>query len=106
MSLEVDGFWKAGFWSTTFWAEGFWFEGAPAPTPVVETQGRGNINWKKKRKGKTIRFSDFETREEYAKALAAAALPIIQPKHDVPAPIEEEDEDDEILMALLTKIIH
>lgn len=77
----------------------------PTPTPT-EVAGRGNINWKKRRRGKVVRFSDFETREEYAKALAAAALPIIQPRHDVPAPIEEEDEDDEILMALLTKIIH
>lgn len=62
-------------------------------------------NWdkllkKKKRKAKTIRFSDFDSREEYAKALAALAMPIV--RHEDPV----EDDDDHILMALVTRILH
>jgi hypothetical protein len=106
MSLTVDGFWKAGFWSTTFWADGFWFEGTPTPTPTPVVQGRGS--WDKlkgkKKKPKVLKFSEFESRDALAQALKAE----IQPKTIIvdPQPPLGENDDDDIILAALSKILH
>jgi len=62
---------------------------------------------KKKRKSKTkvIRFSDFESREAYAAALRAA---IPEPKTVIvdPEPPLGENDDDNLLIAAISKLIH
>ena len=55
---------------------------------------------KKKKKGKVIRYSDFESREEYARALQAA---VIAPPMVISVPM---DEDDDLILALLARVLH
>lgn len=107
MSLTVDGVWKVGVWATTVWADGVWREGAaPAVVTRAETGAARYYPRKKKKPIDVVRWSDFETREKraeaLAQALATAAIPI-KPF------VEEEDMeelDDEILLKALTVILH
>lgn len=66
----------------------------------------GCFDWKakKKRKSKVIRFSDMDAREALAAELAAASAPIT----DTATPIEQDDlnEDEALLMALVSRLVH
>lgn len=68
-------------------------------------EGRGNWKLDKKRKRpKVIRFSDFDSREAIAKALKVEIAPnivIIEP----PSPLGEND-DDAILLAVVSRLLH
>lgn len=61
---------------------------------------------KRRRKGKIIRFSDFDSREAYEEAIRAAITPVTVPTITEPIPPLEEDEDDEILIAAISRILH
>lgn len=106
MSLSVDGVWKAGVWATTVWANGVWREGTPTPTSTTAPSAGNWDKLRKKKKPRTIRYSDFESRDAYEKALRDLLKPertvIIEPE----PPFEEEDEDDEILLAAISKVLH
>lgn len=67
-----------------------------APTTTVTGGGTS----KSKHKHKAIRFSDFESRDEFAEAIKQAAIVT------VPIPIDEPDDDDEILLLAITRILH
>ena len=64
----------------------------------------GGGSSRKKRKGKVIRYSDFETREEYAQAVMAA-IEVRPPPGPVPEPVPIDEDDDAILIAL-ARILH
>jgi hypothetical protein len=91
---------SGNFFGGQFFGGGFFGEITPTPT------GRGS--WDKtrgkKKKPKAIRFSDFESRE----ALAAAVKQAIEPKTKIiePTPPLGENDDDAILMAAVSKLIH
>lgn len=76
----------------------------------VAGEGRGNWNLNKRnppKRGKTIRFSDFETQE----AFAAAMREVIRiPMSEISdAPIVEaydDDEDDELLLLAVMRMLH
>ena len=53
---------------------------------------------KKKKKGTVIRYSDFESRDAYAAALQAAVIPQV-----ISVPM---DEDDDLILALLARVLH
>ncbi len=89
------------------------------PTPPSDTpDGAGNLDWlnkgpgRKKRKSRVIRFSDFETREAYEKALqeaasalAAQAIPVSRISET--GAVEDDDlEDDEAILMALMRILH
>ena len=85
----------------------------PPPTPTVDTGGAGNEDWlkvnaprrKKKSKSTVIRFSDFDSQEAYAAALAEAAMPVaaVSDAPIVTATQDDDDfeDDDEILFAIM-----
>ena len=95
-----------------------WQNGAasvpPAPPVVADRSGRGNIDWlkAKKKKGKVLKYSDFEGREAYQAALAAALAEASMPIARITDPTEADYEeafgdDDAILKALfLITTIH
>ena len=77
-----------------------------APVVAVASPGGGTIDWlkKKRKKGKVLRYSDFEGQEAYqaalATAIAEAGLPIS--KIEEPGAYEDEfGDDDEVIKALL-----
>jgi hypothetical protein len=64
--------------------------------PVQANEGHGTFRWEKTRKKqRVIRYSDFESREAYAAAIAAAALPIVDVPHETSID-EWEDIEDEL----------
>lgn len=74
---------------------------------TVETvTGTGGANFRtKKKKATVIRYSDFTRQEEYAAALAQAAIPLSRVHDD--GSTEDEDDDEAILQALfLVMTIH
>ena len=72
-----------------------------AAVAVEEHPGAGaSRSYKKKKRGRVIRYSDFESREEYARALQAA---VIAPPMVVSVPM---DEDDDLILALLARVLH
>jgi hypothetical protein len=94
-----------------------WQNGAasvpPAPPVVADRSGRGNIDWlkAKKKKGKVLKYSDFENRDAYqkafAEAMAAASMPIAKVEPTIEQYEEVFGDDDEILKALfLITTIH
>ena len=107
MSLTVDGVWKGGVWASTVWASGVWFE----PASAVGGPQAGGGNWfkpRKDKKGKVIRFSDFDSREAYEAALREALrqIPIVHVDHDVPTPTETIDDEDEAILVAISRILH
>lgn len=88
------------FFGVPFFGVGF-FDGLV--DGVVDTGGGGNRRRKrKKNESVVIRYSDFESQEAYAAALAA--VPIVQ----IPDEVEvlETDDDDEILKVLVLRMLH
>lgn len=69
--------------------------------------GAGRYKKKKQRKERLFRYSDFETKEAMAEALKGA-IPIVHVDHDVPAPQEilEEEEDDELILKTISVMYH
>ena len=115
--------WAVGAWATNSWV------GMNAGPPnawsgstTVASAGYGAIgNYgdvpprrRKKSKSVVIRYSDFESREEYERALAAQLIiPVIDPTgQPVSIPMsalpddDEEDEDEAILHILMSLRIH
>ena len=90
-------------WSTA-WANSWGTAGVtPPPTPPAVDPGVGNLDWLKRRKKKPVRIklSDYARQEEYAAALAAAAIPLTQITETGEVEGESEiDDDDAILRAL------
>lgn len=87
-------------------------EGAVVAATPVGAYGNwdafGHRPRRKKKGGTVIRRSDFESLAKYEEALRAALRPI--PMSDVPLDgnvigVEEEDEDEVLLMAL-TRLLH
>lgn len=77
---------------------------------VVQEDIQGRGSWDKlrgrKKKPKTLRYSELEERERLAQELAMASIAIVQPKNPVTV-IEEPDDDDEtILFALISRLEH
>lgn len=88
---------------------------------IPSTEGGGSWNLlrgrQRRKKPTIIKFSDFETRDKYEAALAAAAMPLVQA-----VPIEREidtseqvkpeaesidsDDDDKLIMALVMRMFH
>lgn len=105
MSAWVTGAWAPGAWYGTAWYD----SGGAPPTIVDIPASPGASDWfgKKKKKGRVIRYSDFESQEAYAAELAAASLPIAR----IIEPTQEDYEDafgddDAIIKALflITKL--
>lgn len=79
------------FYSGQFFGGGFFGDVTTTATP----DGRGNIDWlKRKKKQKKMRYSDLEEREKAA-IVIPESIPIVQ-----------EDDEDEVLIALLAKVLH
>ena len=55
-----------------------------------------------KRRGRVIRFSDFETRDQYERELRIAAMPLLEK----PIPFSEipDDDEDEMIFKLLVML--
>ena len=64
----------------------------------------GGGGGRKKKKRKVIRYSDFETREEFGEAVMAA-IQVRPPPGPVPEPVPIDEDDDAILIAL-ARILH
>ena len=98
----------SGFQTNAFQNNSWQIESGAAPPVVVDVPASaGNIDWlkRKKKRGKVIRYSDFESQEAYAKALAAASLPIAI----ITEPEDYEEafgDDDAILKALFLTTLH
>lgn len=80
--------------------------GVPVVVSAPEITGRGswNLDKRKRKKPKGLRYSDFETREQIAEALKAQIAPktiFIEPK----SPIEETD-DDALILAAFSRLLH
>lgn len=82
---------------------------AGATPVVVEVIRQGRGNWDKfsgkKRKPKVMRYSDVASREAIAAALKVPSEPrtvFIEPE----SPIGDENDDDAILLAVVSKLIH
>jgi hypothetical protein len=74
--------------------------------PVQANEGHGTFRWEKTRKKqRVIRYSDFESREAYAAAIAAAALPIVDVPHETSID-EWEDIEDEFIAFELMRFLH
>lgn len=79
----------------------------PAPAPSTERPGGGSPpRFRKRRSGKVIRYSDFESRDDYEKALLAAASPLIVPMPEIQEADEGEADDEALLKALIVTMIH
>lgn len=81
----------------------------PAPPVVVDVGGRGNWNLNKRnppKRGKTIRFSDFETQEEFAAAMREVIRIPMAEVSDAPVIATDDDEDDELLLLAVMRILH
>ena len=85
------------FQSNAFQTDAFQIDVAVAQHPGA---GASRSYKKKKKKGKVIRYSDFESRDAYAAALQAA---VIAPPMVVSVPM---DEDDDLILALLARVLH
>jgi hypothetical protein len=84
---------------------------AVAVAEVAVGLGRGNwahlLKKKRKRKPLVVHYSDFETREAYEQALAAALKPIPMSLIDETGNVEfVEDEDDELIKIALLTVLH
>ena len=81
--------------------------------PGGGSSGRG-IGRRRKKRPTIIRYSDFESRDRYEAALAAAAMPLVQPSIVQAAPIpfeaesepEEDDDDDLIIKAVVMRMLN
>lgn len=83
------------FFNGPFFGGGFFATGSAAsPAPK-----------KKKGKATIIRYSDFASRDAYEEAIRAA-IPIPRVYNDVPAPTEVIEDEDEILLMAITRILH
>lgn len=113
----IAAFSSSAFSTNAFSVGAFDFGSTPPPTETV-IDGAGNENWlnvnaprrkKKKRESTVIHYSDFDSQEAYAAALAAAAMPMAQVS-DAPAvqgaePDDDFEDDDAILFAIM-RIYH
>ena len=104
----MDAYQSSGF---AYQNSGFAYQSG-AVTPVVKDDipSAGNIDWlkKKKKKGKVLRYSDFEGIEQYQQALAQAMAEASMPIRKISDPVANEyseffgdEEDDEILLKAL-----
>lgn len=66
-------------------------------TVVVVQENRGGGN----RRRRIIRYSDFESREEYEKALRIAAAPILEAPIPITSLIDEDEETEAIFKLLM-----
>lgn len=88
-----------------------WTRSDAQPRPP---DGAGNQDWrnvraprkKKKRESTVIRFSDFDSQEAYAAALAAAAIPLTEVSATGTVPAEDDFEDDEDILFAIVRLYH
>ena len=95
--------------TTAFQSNAFQNNAFQIDIAVVSNLGPGGAfpqGRKKKRRGTVIHYSDFETREAYAAALAAAAMPIAIVTEHPPYSQEDAEDDDLILLAAVKRLIH
>ena len=101
----------ASAWGTswgTSWGNSWGDTGGVTPPVIVSTELPGSGGKKRRRKkGTVIRFSDFQSMDEYEKAVAAAmAEANIIPATEVIHAEPDDDDDDEILRVLTLTILH
>ena len=83
------------------------FQNDSFPIVVSSSDGLPQKYGKPWKKPKRIRYSDFETQEAYAAALAAIAMPIDRVyKEEAIIEASAEDEEDEILTMAILKVLH
>lgn len=84
-----------------------WKQAATATPSAQPTPTLGGSRFdRRKPKQRVIRYSDFETREAYAQAIAQAAMPMAQlPPVDAPAD-EWEDAEDAMIAFALIRMLH
>lgn len=71
-----------------------WRTAVTPPAPEPQATGGGGRG---RRRGRVIRYSDFESREELERAMRVVLAPVVVPE---PIPIED-DEDDDVVANLL-----
>ena len=91
--------WATGVWADDVWADNVWF-GMGGGTPAVAEVQRGGTSSRRKKRGRVIRYSDFRSRDEYEKALAAAVVftPVVPEVFQA----DDDSEDDEALIEAIT----
>lgn len=80
---------------------------AAAQAAAAVPGGVANFAWlkPKRKKGKVLRYSDFESQEAYAQALAAAAVPLARVTEAGTVEGGDELEDDELLLMAVSRIL-
>lgn len=96
----------ASAWASS-WASAWgdsWGVIATASTTVT-TGGHGGPRRRKKR-GKVIRYSDFDSRETYEKALAAALAVYVPAVPEVFEAADDDEDDEALLQAVILTLMH
>lgn len=93
-----------GSYALTGNAAGFVYSGGVAPSTDGQGGFLGGFKEPKRKRNRVIRWSDFESRDAYAKELAAAAMPLARVSDPRESVYADDDEDDELIELLLMKL--